>query len=69
MDLMFRGRGAEIGVRAPQWLVRLCGAVLGIGIMALGDLLGVSYLSGVGPLYLRFGAPSPVRCWHQPRSV
>ena len=39
-DVLLRGRGAEVGVRAPAWLVRCCGAVLGVAFVALTDLLG-----------------------------
>lgn len=40
-DLLFRGRGADVGVRAPGLLIRLCGAVLGLAIFHLADTLGV----------------------------
>ena len=37
-DVLFRGRGADIGGRAPAWLVRSAGAVLGLATRAAGDL-------------------------------
>ncbi len=40
-DLLFRGRGANVGVRAPAWQVRIAGAVLGLGLMELLGSLGV----------------------------
>ena len=46
-DVFLRGRGADIGVRAPRWIDRLCGATLAVGIVALGDLLGIWGLIGV----------------------
>jgi hypothetical protein len=50
-DVLLRGRGAEVGVRAPVWLVRACGAILGVAFVALGDLLGFWGILGV-PLWL-----------------
>jgi uncharacterized SAM-binding protein YcdF (DUF218 family) len=46
-DVLLRGRGAEVGVRAPAWLVRCCGAMLGIAFVALADLLGVWGILGI----------------------
>ena len=46
-DLLFRGRGADVGVRAPDWLIRLCGAALALAIVWLGDALGVWALIGL----------------------
>lgn len=40
-DFLFRGRGADVGVRAPGLLIRLCGAVLGLAIFQLADTLGI----------------------------
>ncbi|MEQ1690247.1 MAG: YdcF family protein [Gemmatimonas sp.] len=40
-DVFLRGRGAEVGVRAPGWMLRLCGATLGVGIVVCADLIGV----------------------------
>lgn len=40
-DLFFRGRGAEVGVRAPVWLVRGCGATVALGAAWLADALGI----------------------------
>ena len=52
-DLLFRGRGADIGGRAPAWLVRCAGAVLGLTIMQLADALGVWNAAGVTPFTAR----------------
>lgn len=46
-DLLFRGRGADIGVRAPAWMVRALGAVLGLCLMQLLAELGVFSAAGV----------------------
>ncbi len=46
-DLLFRGRGADVGVRAPGWLVRVGGAALAMGIGRLADALGLWSLLGV----------------------
>ena len=46
-DVFLRGRGADIGVRAPRWIDRLCGATLAVGIVGLGDLLGLWGIVGV----------------------
>ncbi len=40
-DLLFRGRGADIGVRAPGWLVRGSGATVALGAAWLADALGI----------------------------
>jgi uncharacterized SAM-binding protein YcdF (DUF218 family) len=48
-DLLFRGRGAEVGVRAPGWLVRLCGAALAFAIFTLADSLGIFNVTGTPP--------------------
>lgn len=40
-DLFLRGRGADIGVRAPGWLVRACGAALAFACTILADQLGI----------------------------
>lgn len=47
MDLLLRGRGAEVGVRAPGWLVRACGAALGLGIAWLCTALGIDNITGI----------------------
>lgn len=52
-DLLLRGRGAEIGVRAPAWQVRVAGALLGLGIMQLAATLGIWTAIGVGPTSAR----------------
>lgn len=49
-DLLFRGRGAEVGGRAPAWLVRSAGAVLGLAIMQMAAALGVWSAIGVSSL-------------------
>jgi hypothetical protein len=49
-DLLLRGRGADIGTRAPQWLVQCCGAVLGAAVCWQGELLGLWEIAGV-PLW------------------
>ena len=53
MDLLLKGRGANTGARAPLWLVRLCGAVLGYAMLVLADRLGWSDVVGMRPLYER----------------
>jgi hypothetical protein len=52
-DLLFRGRGADVGVRAPAWRVRLAGALLGLFLMELLWSLGGLSLLGVGGLTTR----------------
>ena len=49
-DLLLRGRGADIGTRAPQWLVQCCGAVLGAAVCWQGEQLGLWDIAGV-PLW------------------
>ncbi len=46
-DLFLRGRGANIGVRAPTFVLRLCGAALALGVYALAEALGVWQVIGV----------------------
>ena len=46
-DLFLRGRGANIGIRAPTFVLRLCGAALALGAYALADALGVWQVTGV----------------------
>lgn len=50
-DLLFRGRGADVGIRAPVWRVRLAGALVALGLMEL--------LSGLG-LFTTLGVSVPV---------
>lgn len=50
-DIFLRGRGAEIGVRAPGWMVRLTGAALGSAVYALADTLGLWATLGLGSWY------------------
>lgn len=46
-DVLFRGRGANVGVVAPAWLVRLAGGTLAAGIVALSDELGLLSIVGI----------------------
>jgi uncharacterized SAM-binding protein YcdF (DUF218 family) len=55
-DLLLRGRGADVGVRAPGWLVRLCGATLAFGIFTLADSLGIWEVIGI-PGWARLAVP------------
>ena len=59
-DLLLRGRGADVGVRAPGWLVRLCGAALAFAIFTLADSLGIWEVIGIPgwarPIVLVLGA-------------
>lgn len=50
-DLFLRGRGADIGVRAPGWMVRLTGAAVGIAVYVLADALGLWETLGVAAWY------------------
>ncbi len=52
-DLLFRGRGADIGGRAPAWLVRSAGAILGLAIMQLAAALGIWTAVGISPFAAR----------------
>ncbi|WP_310570896.1 ElyC/SanA/YdcF family protein [Gemmatimonas sp.] len=52
-DLLFRGRGADVGGRAPAWLVRSAGAVLGLAIMQLAAALGFWTAAGVSSFSAR----------------
>ena len=60
-DLLLRGRGADIGVRAPLWFVRVAGGTLGIAIFWLCEALKLWQIVGVSGwiaqlLLLVFGA-------------
>lgn len=55
MDLLLRGRGADIGARAPLWLVRLTGAALAYCTLAVADRLGFSDALGTPPFAMRCG--------------
>jgi uncharacterized SAM-binding protein YcdF (DUF218 family) len=55
-DLLFRGRGADIGVRAPGWLVRGCGATLALGAAWLADALGIWRAVGFATWKVNLGA-------------
>ena len=48
-DLLFRGRGADVGARAPGWMVRLCGAALAFAIYTLAESLGLFHVTGSPP--------------------
>lgn len=52
MDLLLRGRGANISARAPLWLVRLCGAAAGLAAFLIADLLGLTDITGFSPVIL-----------------
>jgi len=70
-DLLFRGRGANVGVRAPAWQVRTAGALLGLGLMELLGSLGVFSALGLGVTVARVTfmaggallAPTAVGAW------
>ena len=70
-DLLFRGRGANIGVRAPAWQLRVAGALLALGLMELLDSLGVFKAAGRSITWARVTfmvggallAPSAVGVW------
>jgi len=51
MNLLLRGRGADISAR-PLWVLRLCGAAMGFAIYVLSDLLGAREVSGFSPFPL-----------------
>lgn len=55
-DLLFRGRGADVGVRAPGWLVRGCGATVALGAAWLADALGIWRAVGVATWKVNLGA-------------
>jgi uncharacterized SAM-binding protein YcdF (DUF218 family) len=46
-DLLFRGRGAEVGSRAPAWRVRACGALLGVAAVEVARTLDLWNTAGV----------------------
>jgi uncharacterized SAM-binding protein YcdF (DUF218 family) len=52
-DLLFRGRGANVGVRAPGPLIRLAGAALMLGIYVLADSLGLWTVLGMRSWYVQ----------------
>ncbi|MGV3709293.1 MAG: YdcF family protein [Gemmatimonas sp.] len=56
MDLLLRGRGAEVGARAPLWLLRLCGAAIALAIYLLAHLLGITDITGISPFALALPA-------------
>ena len=56
MDLLLRGRGADISARAPLWFVRLCGAAIGFTLFVVADVLGLTNITGISALPLGVGA-------------
>jgi uncharacterized SAM-binding protein YcdF (DUF218 family) len=52
-DLLLRGRGADVGGRAPAWLIRSAGAVLGLAITQIAAALGVWTAIGASPATVR----------------
>lgn len=56
-DLLFRGRGADVGVRAPAWLVRVAGAALALGVAWLADAAGVWFTMGIERWHATLAAP------------
>ncbi|HYW32509.1 MAG TPA: YdcF family protein [Gemmatimonas sp.] len=70
-DVLFRGRGADSGARAPLFIVRLAGAALAFGIYALAADLGVWTATGVQGWWARLSllalgallAPTRVGAW------
>jgi uncharacterized SAM-binding protein YcdF (DUF218 family) len=46
-DLLFRGRGADVGSRAPGWQVRACGALLGVGLAEVAAGLDLWSTAGI----------------------
>lgn len=55
-DLFFRGRGADVGVRAPAAVVRLAGATLAFAIVLIAESLGLTGVLGINIALLRLGA-------------
>lgn len=45
-DVLLRGRGPDVGVRASGWLVRLCGVTLAVCAVVIADALGVLTVVG-----------------------
>ena len=52
---MLRGRGREVGLRAPVWLIRLCGLAVGLAIVQFGDELGLWMSAGASLHLMRLG--------------
>ncbi|MBU6365113.1 MAG: YdcF family protein [Gemmatimonadetes bacterium] len=46
-DLLFRGRGADVGSRAPGWQVRACGLLLGVALAEVARALDLWSSAGV----------------------
>jgi len=53
-DLLLRGRGRDVGVRAPAWVVRLAGALLGLLVYEVANGLGVWVAAGFSEHAARF---------------
>ena len=51
-----RGRGADVGVRAPAVVVRLAGATLAFSIVLIAESLGIISILGINAPLLRLGA-------------
>jgi len=51
-DLLLRGRGADVGVRAPDLVVRIIGAMAGVAIAGIADSLGLTAVLGVGETWI-----------------
>ena len=49
MDLLLRGRGADISARAPLWFVRVSGAAMGFTAYVVADVLGLTDVTGFSP--------------------
>jgi uncharacterized SAM-binding protein YcdF (DUF218 family) len=52
-DVLLRGRGADVGVRAPSAVVRLLGALLGFAIIVIAESIGLIGIFGVDVTIVR----------------
>jgi uncharacterized SAM-binding protein YcdF (DUF218 family) len=52
-DLFLRGRGTDVGVRAPDVVVRLAGATLAFALVLIAESLGIVSVLGVNTPMLR----------------
>ena len=55
-DILLRGRGADVGVRASHTLTNAIGAVVGTAIYLLGDALGLWQAAGLSNWGAQLGA-------------
>ena len=55
-DLFLRGRGTDVGVRAPDVVVRLAGATLAFAFVLIAESLGIVSVFGVNTPMLRLVA-------------